>query len=807
MATLPRRFGPYLLLQRLARGGMGEIFLAQKAGPQSPYVALKTLRPDLTRDDEYVTRFLDEARVAIVLSHPVINKVFDVGFTEGAYFLELEYISGRDVRGLLERARDLERGIPPEIGYYLIGELLSALAYLHEAKDLSGASLKLIHRDVSPQNLMVSWEGRSTIIDFGLARFAARSTATEPGMVLGKLRYMAPEQARGIDIDHRVDIFAAGVMLYEVLSGRRLYEDIDPNTLWSIVARGRALEGVRLELLPESMVPVVQRALAVDPDERFPDAGAFLQAIRNQALWSVEQARAALAELLADLFEVDLRLEQEFMDELGRVAPFELTSDESTHSVSLADPSLGLVPPPEGGGVVIVREENAQVPAQVPAQDAASEDTDSGFAAGPIATQQTPFAEVPNTAPAPEAVPVAPTRPAMSPVEPRAQGGSSMHGESTFIVARSDEHALPESGAAAAAEGPRSSSPGPVPRPVSPPAAVVHAPARGTRVPRGKVSLIALAGTVLLALFVLGAVLVASSGEDPDPRLARNDPPAERPASAVEPVADSADPADPADPAVPAVPGDNTAAGSGVPVAADLGSKRPPAGQGEGPSTALSGQHDSSRRDRAKRRQANRRQASQRSKNRRAETARKRPDPGERKLVAPPPLPQVESKPEPEPAPKPMAVATPKPPPERPRVKRRGLSSAAKGMIDDVNSTLAAKGLVREDARNLWPDFAELRKPGIDDQRRRAKANEFKKRINGYRFSKSFIRAKLNRVQGRYAAVRPRLEESSTLFKDLEKARYEALKAFTHAGNDADRLARVNTLLNAFALGVQLASH
>ena len=215
-ARAPIVFGNYLLLQAFARGGMGEVYLAKSGAilGAEKYCVVKKLRPELMKDREYVARFIDEARIVVQLSHANICQVFDVGRVADEYYLAMEYVSGRDVRSLLVRA--VEQGLVLDEAsiLQLIAETLSALDYAHRRTTATGESLHLVHRDVSPQNVMVSFEGDVKLIDFGLASSRLKVERTQPNIVMGKMAYMAPEQARGDKINLRADVFAAGVILY-----------------------------------------------------------------------------------------------------------------------------------------------------------------------------------------------------------------------------------------------------------------------------------------------------------------------------------------------------------------------------------------------------------------------------------------------------------------------------------------------------------------------------------------------------------------------------------------------------------------
>src|ERR1051325_9375148 len=243
---LPQVFGRYLLVQRLSRGGMGEIFLAKHglAGFEKLAVIKKVL-PHLAADEQFISRFVDEAQVAIKLSHVNVAQVFEVGRVGDEYFLALEFIDGRDLRRTLALLAHRRQRLPVDLALFIARELSNGLAYAHRRTTSDGASLHLVHCDVSPPNVLVSFEGETKVIDFGIAKSAMRATATDPKLGFGKFGYMAPEQLiRGGVVDHRTDIYAAGVVLFELLTSSRLYEpgpQPDFRALARKVARGEFL--------------------------------------------------------------------------------------------------------------------------------------------------------------------------------------------------------------------------------------------------------------------------------------------------------------------------------------------------------------------------------------------------------------------------------------------------------------------------------------------------------------------------------------------------------------------------------------
>jgi serine/threonine protein kinase len=222
-------FGRYRLLDRVAIGGMAEVFLARTSSIDGfdKDLIIKRIRPELTRDETFVSMFIDEARVSIALSHPNVVQVFDFGAVptdDGtSYYLAMEYVNGCDLGALLQLDEFDAKGLPPEVALYVVGQVCRGLDYAHNLRNRRGDALHVIHRDISPRNVLLSYDGGVKVADFGIAKTKNRISQTQPGMVLGKLVYMAPEHALGQEIDARADIFAAGAVLWELLTGHQLY--------------------------------------------------------------------------------------------------------------------------------------------------------------------------------------------------------------------------------------------------------------------------------------------------------------------------------------------------------------------------------------------------------------------------------------------------------------------------------------------------------------------------------------------------------------------------------------------------------
>jgi serine/threonine protein kinase len=340
-SAYPQRFGPYVLLSRIARGGMGDVCLAKLVGVAGieRLCVVKSIRSNLLGDDEYVRRFIDEARTVVQLVHRNICPVLDVGAVGAQYYLAMELVSGRDVRRIQERAHQQNQKISERLVLHIIGELLEALDYAHRVVDArTGEPLGLVHRDVSPQNLLVSFEGEVKLIDFGLALSKHKLERTEPGVVLGKLQYMSPEHARGDRIDRRTDVFAAGVLLYELLVGERYYEGLSLEQVWDRVGMGTHAPR-RMSALAAELRAIVQRALAADPAARFQSAGELRAAlhdyaVRRQQIGSASELRA----WMTALFPGEEADERRTRATLGATPLPALDQNDVTSSVRFAAP-------------------------------------------------------------------------------------------------------------------------------------------------------------------------------------------------------------------------------------------------------------------------------------------------------------------------------------------------------------------------------------------------------------------------------------------------------------------------------------
>jgi serine/threonine protein kinase len=221
----PLLFGKYLLLERINVGGMAEVFIAKAFGVEGfeRILAIKKILPTMAEDEEFITMFIDEARISVQLNHANVVHIHELGKHDETFYIAMEYVAGRDLRTILERYRRHKEIMPTAQAVFIASKICEGLDYAHRRKDARGQDLDIIHRDVSPQNILISYEGEVKIIDFGIAKAANRSQKTQAGILKGKFGYMSPEQVRGLPIDRRADVFAVGVILYEMLTGEKLF--------------------------------------------------------------------------------------------------------------------------------------------------------------------------------------------------------------------------------------------------------------------------------------------------------------------------------------------------------------------------------------------------------------------------------------------------------------------------------------------------------------------------------------------------------------------------------------------------------
>lgn len=298
-------FGRYRLLRKLASGGMGQVLLAMKGAKGfEKLVVIKRILPHLVEDEEFFQMFVDEATVAMRLDHPNIARINEFGEEQGVHFLEMEYISGEDIRRIEKRARDVGLVLPLGFILRVIIDAASGLDFAHKARDFRGNPLNIVHRDVSPQNILVGFDGSVKIIDFGVAKAAGRSQRTASGVLKGKFPYMSPEQAEGLDLDPRSDVFALGIVLWELLTGRRLFKgDNDLASQRLVRACHVVAPSSVAPSVPQGLDPIVMKALAKRVEDRYPDAASFRVALEDFALQNaISTSSSQLIDLLKPLY-------------------------------------------------------------------------------------------------------------------------------------------------------------------------------------------------------------------------------------------------------------------------------------------------------------------------------------------------------------------------------------------------------------------------------------------------------------------------------------------------------------------------
>ncbi len=280
-AGSPERFGKYEVERLIAAGGMAEVFLAATPPPVVRRVAIKRIRPAFAGQADFVQMFEDEARVAACFDHPNVVRLIDFEAGPPPYLI-MEYVDGPDLRRLLWEAGIREQWMPVRIAVAIVAEAARGLHYAHTWTDPNGEALEVIHRDMSPQNILVGQSGAVKVVDFGIAKAAGRNTRTQAGVIKGKYAYMAPEQVRGETLTPRTDVFALGIILYESLTYKNPFRrERDEMTLLAVTEENPEPPRALRPEIPEALEAVVLRALAKDPQARWPSAGAMAEALEG----------------------------------------------------------------------------------------------------------------------------------------------------------------------------------------------------------------------------------------------------------------------------------------------------------------------------------------------------------------------------------------------------------------------------------------------------------------------------------------------------------------------------------------------
>ena len=291
-------FGEYSLEEQIGVGGMAEVWKARRQGVEGfeKRVAIKRILPQAAENDEFVEMFIDEAKLAAQLNHTNITHIYDLGKIDNDYFIAMEYVEGKNLRQILDRTRRQESPIPLGVALFIASRLADALDYAHHSKDFDDAELGLVHRDVSPQNVLIGFAGEIKLCDFGIAKAVSKISTTQIGALKGKLQYMSPEQAWGKSIDHRSDIFSLGTLLFEMLSGERLFTgDSEVQILEAVRECDVATRIIQSPNIPAGVKGLLLKALAVEPENRYDSAGELQHGLEE--LMRDESADAGSKEL------------------------------------------------------------------------------------------------------------------------------------------------------------------------------------------------------------------------------------------------------------------------------------------------------------------------------------------------------------------------------------------------------------------------------------------------------------------------------------------------------------------------------
>jgi serine/threonine-protein kinase len=359
--VLPKRIGRYEVLGQLAAGGMAEILLARLSGPADfqRAVVIKRILRSYAANESFVRMFLDEARIVASLRHPNVVHVQELGEHEGDPFLVMEYVAGENLSSLLKRSVASGEALDPRLAAHVVADACAGLHAAHELASDDGRPQNLVHRDVSPQNVLVGYDGHVKLVDFGVALVEQRSTRTEPGEVKGKFDYMSPEQMLGQPLDRRSDVFSLGIVLYELSTGRRLFKRASHAKTIEAICREPVVPPSRVITpggppYPPRLEAIVMRALAKEKDGRYASAAEMRKDLLEVAR-DLASPTDALAERMRRLFPDRIAEKDEMLrrvgagDELSHVPPGE--TDEAVEVPNAPEPTIidprDPRPPPE----------------------------------------------------------------------------------------------------------------------------------------------------------------------------------------------------------------------------------------------------------------------------------------------------------------------------------------------------------------------------------------------------------------------------------------------------------------------------
>ncbi|MCK4764994.1 MAG: protein kinase [Candidatus Aminicenantes bacterium] len=348
-ATEEKDVGDYEIIGLIARGGMAEIYKAKKKGVKGfeKIIALKKILSGYGEDDKYIEMFVDEAKIAAELSHPNIVQIYDLGKKDDFYFIAMEHVLGKDLRLILRKLAGLKRPFPEELALHLILKVLSALNYAHSAKDSSGRALEIVHRDVSPPNILVSFSGDVKLTDFGVSKATNKMHETVSGALKGKLLYMSPEQAKGDSaVDYRSDLYSVGIILFELITGKKLFIDSSDLLVLKKVQEGEVImpREIKKDINPE-LENIILKSLNKNRDRRYNNAADMMRDIESYLIKNYERQPAAvhLSHFLHDTFKEEIDKEDIKPDlkplpyKVKRIGEPEAVREEEREIVGLDD--------------------------------------------------------------------------------------------------------------------------------------------------------------------------------------------------------------------------------------------------------------------------------------------------------------------------------------------------------------------------------------------------------------------------------------------------------------------------------------
>ncbi|HEX4450202.1 MAG TPA: protein kinase [Kofleriaceae bacterium] len=331
-----RQFGPYRLVRQIAVGGMAEIHLAKTMGIAGfeKYVALKMIHPNFAEDEQFIQMLVDEAKIAVQLNHANIAQTFDLGRVGEVFYITMEYVDGADLYKILRKASETDIDMPLEVAAYIAKEVASALDHAHKKRGPTGKSLGIVHRDVSPQNVLISYTGEVKLVDFGIAKATMKARQTAVGVIKGKYYYMSPEQAWGDPIDFRSDIFSAGIVLYEMITGQMLYLEEDLHKLLDMARKADIASPTTLRRgIPAQLERIVMHALARSKDDRYQSAADFATDLeRFLHAYSPISTSSKVAALIKKVIGDPVEVPDEIEVRDGPISTHQLDVDDIVHS-------------------------------------------------------------------------------------------------------------------------------------------------------------------------------------------------------------------------------------------------------------------------------------------------------------------------------------------------------------------------------------------------------------------------------------------------------------------------------------------